>query len=34
MWDSQYAALAVFATNVTTKLTQQAQREQQQAQGT
>jgi hypothetical protein len=34
MWDSQYEALAVFATNVTTKLTQQTKREQQQAQAT
>jgi hypothetical protein len=35
MWDSDHQALAVFATSITTKLTQQAKREQQrtQAQG-
>lgn len=32
MWDAQHQALAVFATTVTTKLTQQALREQQRAQ--
>jgi hypothetical protein len=32
MWDAEYQALAVFATNVTTKLTQQARREAQRAQ--
>ena len=31
MWDQEYEAMAVFATNVTTKLTQQARREEQRA---
>jgi hypothetical protein len=31
MWDPDYQAVAVFATSITTKLTQQAKREQQRA---
>jgi hypothetical protein len=32
MWDAEYQAMAVFATSITTKLTQQAKREQQREQ--